>query len=73
MNYKLILGDMYLFKRKQPTPAIQMHRNDGTATQMSITFKNGEMHINPERMDKGTYELTIDHGMEVETRLITIG
>ncbi|NND05803.1 MAG: hypothetical protein HKN87_05440 [Saprospiraceae bacterium] len=63
---------MYLFRRKQPTPAIQMHRNDGTSTPMSITFKNGEMHINPDRMDKGTYELTISHGIKVEKRCITI-
>ena len=72
MWYKLICGDMYLFKRKQPTPAIQIHRNDGTSTPLSITFKNGEMHINPDRIDKGIYELTISQGIKVEKRRITI-
>ncbi len=65
---------MYFYKRRHRTsPTIQMRRHDGSTTQLSITFRNGEMHINPDRMDKGTYELTIDHGLKVESRQITIG
>ena len=55
---------MYLFKRRPGPPAIQLFRSDGEATPLHVTFRNGEIHINPDAMAKGNYQLKISQGEE---------
>ena len=63
---------MYFFKRKPKMPTFELHQEDGSITPLHITFKNGEIHLNPNYMARGTYELQIDRGSEKESRLITV-
>ena len=55
---------MSLFKRPPAPPAIELYRSNGESTQLHVTFKNGEIHINPDAMDKGNYLLTVSQGKE---------
>ena len=72
MVYKLILITMYLFKRKSKMPTFELHQEDGSVAPLHVTFKDGEIHLNPNFMAKGKYELMIQRGAERESRLITV-
>ncbi|MDH3648405.1 MAG: hypothetical protein OEQ53_01925 [Saprospiraceae bacterium] len=63
---------MHFLKRRKLQPAIQVQTVDGRSIPFSLTFRNGEIHIDPNRMNRGTYFLTIQDGKEKESRLITI-
>lgn len=63
---------MYFFKRRPKMPTFELHQEDGSITPLHITFRNGEIHLNPDYMARGTYELQIDRGSEKESRLITV-
>ncbi|NND32094.1 MAG: hypothetical protein HKN76_05835 [Saprospiraceae bacterium] len=64
---------MNLFKRRQePSPAIQLLTSDGEHTSLHVTFRNGEIHINSDALDQGTYQLIINHGKNRECKPFTI-
>lgn len=67
------LTDMHLFKRKhQPSPAIELLTGDGRHTSLHVTFKNGEIHINADALDQGSYQLVINNGKSSEFKAFTI-
>jgi len=63
---------MQLFKRRTAPPAIQLFRSNGEVTPLHVTFRNGEIHINPDAMDKGTYQLRIRQGKDEASQSFTI-
>ncbi len=63
---------MYLFRRKTVSPNIQLYSDDGQSMRMHMTFKNGEIHLNPAQLDRGTYRLTINRGDSRESMKIRI-
>ncbi len=63
---------MHFLKRRKLQPAIQVQTLDGNTIPFALTFRNGEIHINPNKMNKGTYFLTIQDGQEKKSKMITI-
>ena len=64
---------MSLFRRKKlDPPAIQLYDSAGNPAPLRITFRNGEIHINPDAMDKGSYQLCISQGKERANKYFTI-
>jgi hypothetical protein len=59
---------MNFFKRKIVTPTFAVHNLEGQKINFGLTFKNGEIHINPNAMDKGTYVLSMIEGERKEIR-----
>ena len=53
---------MYLFKRKHNGSAFAMQDDTGQSIPFHLSFNNGEIHINPHRMHRGTYFLTMIEG-----------
>jgi hypothetical protein len=63
---------MHFFKKKHLAPAIELLTSDGLHTQLRVTFRNGEIHINADAMDRGSYQLVINDGKTSEFRPFTI-
>ena len=63
---------MYLFKKRYKAPTFEMYYRDGRRARLNLKFQNGEMHLNPDRMDRGIYELAIDRGETKEYRQIKV-
>ncbi len=63
---------MYFFKPKAETPAMVLHTSDGRPTPLQVTFRNGEIHINSDAMERGSYRLTISHGVDTKQQAFTI-
>ena len=59
---------MHFFKRKNSSPTFAVHNLEGHNINFGLTFKNGEIHINPNCMDKGTYFLSMIEGERKEVR-----
>ncbi len=55
---------MYFFKKRPIYPSIQLYRSNGELTPLRVIFRNGEIHINPDALDKGSYRLTVSEGKE---------
>lgn len=71
MSYKLI-QTMYPLKRKEEQPGIQLLTSEGKHIPLHVTFVDGEIHINSNAMDKGSYQLVIDKGKSRESRHFTV-
>lgn len=56
------------FKKRTEVPFIQLQNNEGRQIPMHLTFTNGEIHINSQAMEKGSYLLTIIKGKIRESR-----
>jgi hypothetical protein len=63
---------MYFFRRKHLAPVIELLTSDGLHTPLQVTFRDGEIHINAEAMDRGSYQLVINDGKNSEFRQFTI-
>ena len=63
---------MYFMKRKVEQPGIELRKQDGQLIPMHITFQNGEIHINADEMDKGSYELVINRGHSKESKAFVV-
>ena len=59
---------MYSLKRKEKQPGIELQTSEGKQVPLHVTFSNGEIHINSNYMDKGSYQLVINHGKSQELR-----
>lgn len=64
---------MYFKKRQVEQPGIELRTQDGRQIPMHITFLNGQIHINPAEMEKGAYQLVIDHGSSIEAKNFQVG
>ena len=63
---------MYLIKRKVERPGIELRKKDGQLIPMHMTFQNGEIHINADAMEKGSYELVINRGHSKESKAFVV-
>ena len=58
---------MYFLKRKDKQPGIELLTSEGKHIPLHVTFSNGEIHINSNYMDKGSYQLVINRGKSKES------
>ncbi len=62
-----------LFRRNRTQePTFDLFHPDGRKASLNLTFKNGEVHIDPDRMSKGSYTLTVSRGKDIESRVFTV-
>jgi len=63
---------MHFFKRRVEAPAMVLHTSEGRQTPLKVTFRNGEIHINSDAMERGSYKLTISSGVDTQYQAFTI-
>ncbi len=59
-------------KRSDQALAFRLQTDDGKKMPLKLKFKNGEIHINASQMPRGTYQLTMDRGDDVESQYFKV-
>ncbi|MBK8502187.1 MAG: hypothetical protein IPL46_08250 [Saprospiraceae bacterium] len=59
---------MYSLKSREKQPGIELLTIEGKQVPLHVTFSNGEIHINSNCMDKGSYQLVVNRGKIKESR-----